>query len=49
MSDRIPVVAPLAGTIVSVVADGVNVQAGQELVVVESMKMHHGVAARSAA
>jgi len=45
MSDRIPVVAPLAGTIVSVVADGVNVQAGQELVVVESMKMHHGVAA----
>jgi pyruvate/2-oxoglutarate dehydrogenase complex dihydrolipoamide acyltransferase (E2) component len=45
MTDQIPVFAPLAGTIVSVVADGVNVRAGEELVIVESMKMHHAVTA----
>ena len=42
--DRLPVRAPLAGTIVSIASgDGTAVRAGQELVVVESMKMHHGV------
>src|SRR5262245_58716895 len=45
MTDRIAVSAPLAGTIVSVVADGANVRAGEELIVVESMKMHHAVTA----
>ena len=42
--ERLPVLAPLAGTIVSFAAiDGAAVRAGQELVVLESMKMHHGV------
>ena len=42
--DRFPVLAPLAGTIVSFAGgDGTSVRAGQELVVVESMKMHHGI------
>ncbi len=46
MSDegRLPILAPLAGTIVSFSGtDGTAVRAGQELVVVESMKMHHGI------
>jgi acetyl-CoA carboxylase carboxyltransferase component len=38
--------APLAGTIVGVeVADGALVRAGQELIVIEAMKMHHVVTA----
>jgi acetyl-CoA carboxylase carboxyltransferase component len=40
------VVAPLTGTVVSVVvADGATVRAGDELVLIEAMKMHHGVTA----
>jgi acetyl-CoA carboxylase carboxyltransferase component len=42
--DRIPVRATLTGTIVDIAAgDGATIRAGEELVVVESMKMHHGV------
>lgn len=40
------VAAPLAGTVVGVeVGDGQPVHAGQELVVIEAMKMHHAVTA----
>jgi acetyl-CoA carboxylase carboxyltransferase component len=42
--ERHPVFAPLAGTVVRLSAtEGAAVRAGQELVVIESMKMHHGV------
>jgi acetyl-CoA carboxylase carboxyltransferase component len=44
-ADRRPVLAPLTGTVISIVADGAAVRAGEELAVLESMKMHHGVTA----
>jgi acetyl-CoA carboxylase carboxyltransferase component len=44
-ADRRPVLAPLTGTVVSIMADGSAVRAGEELAVLESMKMHHGVTA----
>src|SRR6476661_275445 len=41
-----PVAAPMQGTVVSIdVADGDQVRVGQQLVVLESMKMEHVVAA----
>src|SRR3954466_7925501 len=44
-----PVVAPMQGTVVSIdVRDGDTVKVGQQLVVLESMKMEHVVAAESA-
>src|SRR5207253_11069190 len=44
-----PVVAPIQGTVVSIdVRDGDSVKVGQQLVVLESMKMEHVVAAESA-
>jgi acetyl-CoA carboxylase carboxyltransferase component len=42
---RVAVRVPLAGTIVSIAGDGNAVRAGQELAVIESMKMHHSVTA----
>lgn len=40
-----PVLAPMLGTVVRVVAEGAEVRSGQQLVVLESMKMEHVVAA----
>ena len=45
----IPIVAPLTGTVVDVsIVDGDLVHQGQELVVIEAMKMHHAVTAPEA-
>jgi len=45
----IPVVAPLTGTVVDIsIVDGDLVHEGQELVIIEAMKMHHAVTAPEA-
>jgi len=45
----IPVVAPLTGTVVDIsIVDGDLVRQGQELVVIEAMKMHNAVTAPEA-
>ncbi len=47
--DRYRVAAPLAGTVVAVtVSVGDTVRAGQELVIIESMKLEHVVSAEAA-
>ena len=46
MGDTIDIVAPMQGTIVTIdVTDGQQVRKGQQLMLIESMKMHHPIEA----